>query len=90
MEEYGKPEYRQGMAAALERIRKRLGGAKHAEIAGYLERWEMEPFMAELVKSYYDKVYYKTRDWTADITISLEDYQAAGRQLEEFVRERVR
>lgn len=90
MEEYGKPEYRQGMAAALERIRKRLGGAKHAEIAGYLERWEMEPFMAELVKSYYDKVYYKTRDWTADITISLEDYQAAGHQLEEFVRERVR
>ncbi|KAF0219248.1 MAG: tRNA 2-selenouridine [Geobacteraceae bacterium] len=90
IKEYGIPAYREGMETALLRIRKRLGGAKYAEIAGYLERWEMGPFMEELVKSYYDKVYYKTRDWTAEITISLEEYQAAGRELERFVKERER
>jgi len=84
--EYGLPEYREGMAEALLKIRKRLGGEKHAEIAGYLERWELEPFMTELVVNYYDKVYYKTREWREDIAISLEDYAAAEEELDRFIR----
>lgn len=85
IEEYARPEYREGMAAALERIRKRLGGGKYAEIAGYLERWEMGPFMSALVRDYYDKVYYKTREWREDFTLSLEDYGKAGMELEGFL-----
>lgn len=86
--EYGIPEFRTGMETALSRIKKRLGGEKYEEIAGYLDRWEMEPFMAELIRQYYDKVYYKTRDWREDFTISLEDYGEAGRELEDFLRRR--
>lgn len=85
IDEYGIPEYREGMAEALERIRKRLGGEKYAEIAGYLERWELQPFMAELVKHYYDKVYYKNRDWVEDFKLSLEDYRVAEEELKEFL-----
>lgn len=86
--EYGLPEYRDGMTKALEKIRKRLGGEKYAEIAGYLQRWELEPFMTELVRHYYDKVYYKTREWREEITISLEDYAAAAQELELFIQNR--
>lgn len=81
IEEYGVPSYREEMAAALLRIRKRLGGEKYDEIAGYLERWELEPFMAVLMTDYYDKVYYKTRDWEPDAAISLEDFTAAAEEL---------
>lgn len=87
--EYGRPDYREGMAEALQKIRKRIGGEKFAEIAGYLERWELEPFTAELIKHYYDKVYYKTREWREDIAISLEDYAVAELELEMFVRQRL-
>ena len=76
------------MEGALLRIKKRLGGEKYAEISGYLSRWEMEPFMAELIRNYYDKVYYKTRDWREDFTLSLEDYREAERELAEFLGER--
>jgi tRNA 2-selenouridine synthase len=86
IDEYGRPEYGEGMAAALLKIRKRLGGERHAEIAGYLSRWEMEPFMTELIRQYYDRVYYKTRDWEADLTLSLEDYGQAERELAGFMR----
>jgi tRNA 2-selenouridine synthase len=89
IDEYGLPEYRGGMADALERIRKRLGGEKYAEISGYLQRWELEPFMMELVRHYYDKVYYKTREWREELTISLEDYAAAEQELERFVQRRL-
>ena len=84
--EYGRPEYRKEMETALLRIRKRLGGEKHAEIAGYLSRWEMEQFMTELIGHYYDKVYYKTRDWGEDFTISLEDYGKAEQELAGFMK----
>ncbi|MCM2358925.1 MAG: tRNA 2-selenouridine(34) synthase MnmH [Geobacteraceae bacterium] len=87
IDEYGMPEYRAGMEEALLRIKKRLGGEKYAEIAGYLARWEMEPFMTELIRNYYDKVYYKTREWREDFTLSLEDYGEAARELEKFLRE---
>ena len=87
-EEYGHPAYREGMSQALERIRKRLGGETYAAIRGHLEQWEMEPFMTDLVRHYYDKVYYKTREWQQDLTLSLEDYAAAGTELTAFLRER--
>ena len=88
IDEYGVPAYRAEMEEALSRIKKRLGGEKHAEIAGYLDRWEMEPFMTALVRDYYDKVYYKTREWEEDFTLSLEDYEAAAQELEEKLRSR--
>ena len=81
IEEYGVPSYREEMAAALLRIRKRLGGDKYEEIAGYLERWELKPFMTVLMTDYYDKVYYKTRDWQPDASITLEDFTAAEDEL---------
>jgi tRNA 2-selenouridine synthase len=88
--EYGRPEYREGMEAALTRLKKRLGGEKHAEIAGYLARWEMEPFMAELIRNYYDKVYYKTREWREDLTLSLEDYGKAEQELTTFLKRAIK
>jgi len=89
IEEYGNPEYKEGMADSLLRIRKRLGGEKYDQIAGYLETWELRPFMAELLVGYYDKVYYKVREWREDATISLEDYDSAVRELEEFLQRRL-
>ncbi|RNC70971.1 MAG: tRNA 2-selenouridine(34) synthase MnmH [Desulfuromonadales bacterium] len=86
--EYGKPEYREGMAGALERIRKKLGGEKYAEIAGYLERWEMEPFMDGLIRHYYDRLYYKTREWTEELKLSLEDFTEGRTVFEQFLASR--
>jgi len=86
IQEYGKSEYCEGMAAALLRIKKKLGGAKYCEISEYLEKWQLEPFMAELLLSYYDKVYYKSRPWQEDVTICLEDFRLAEKQLEEFLK----
>ena len=80
-EEYGLKVYEEGLTGALLRIKKRLGGDKFAEIAGYLQRWEMEPFMTELIVSYYDKLYYKVREWKEDLTLSLEDFEAAADEL---------
>ncbi len=80
-DEYGLREYEEGLTEALQKIKKRLGGDKYLEIAGYLERWEMEPFMTELIVSYYDKLYYKVRDWKEDLTLSLEDFEAAADEL---------
>lgn len=77
-DEYGLKIYEEGLQTALLRIKKRLGGDKYAEIAGYLERWEMEPFMTELIVSYYDKLYYKVREWQEDMTLSLEDFDTAA------------
>ncbi len=85
IEEYGRPEYRDGMAVALQRIRKRLGGPKYEEISGYLENWEMEPFMAALLTGYYDRVYYKTKAWTEDFTVSLENYGEARTKFEQYL-----
>ena len=85
IEEYGMPEYGEGMETALLRIKKRLGGAMYEEILGHLERWEMEPFMEKLVVHYYDKLYYKHREWREELTLSLEDYGAAERELLGFL-----
>lgn len=80
-EEYGRKEYEQGLGEALLKIRKKLGGDKYSEISGYLQRWEMEPFMSELMLSYYDKLYYKVRPWQEDLTLPLEDFFSATEQL---------
>jgi tRNA 2-selenouridine synthase len=82
LEDYGREEYREEMVAALDRIRKKLGGDKFIELSGYLQRWELAPFVRELCVSYYDRNYYKVRDWVEDAVISLEDYAGAARDLE--------
>lgn len=88
IEEYGKPEYRQGMADALDRISRKLGGDNHKELMGHLERWEMEPFMQGLMERYYDRNYYRTREWTEDFTLSFEDLNAAADELERQLQAR--
>jgi tRNA 2-selenouridine synthase len=86
IDEYGIPEYQSGMAIALDKIKKKLGGTKYAEIAGYLERWELEPFMTHLILDYYDKLYYKTKEWQENATISLEDYDQAEQELRSYLQ----
>jgi tRNA 2-selenouridine synthase len=83
-QEYAREEYRPAMAAALERIRKKLGGVRHAELAGLLDAWDIEGLGRGLIEKYYDKLYYKTRPWTPDVEIDLEDFSAAERMLAEF------
>jgi tRNA 2-selenouridine synthase len=80
-EEYGLKGYEEGLRESLLRIRKKLGGDKYAEIAGYLDRWEMEPFMTELIVSYYDRMYYKVREWQEEMTLCLEDFDRAAEEL---------
>ncbi|MBI5656712.1 MAG: tRNA 2-selenouridine(34) synthase MnmH [Geobacter sp.] len=82
IEEYGKTEYRDAMAEALARIAKKLGGDSYRELQEHLKNWEMEPFMKGLVERYYDKVYYKTRDWKEEFSLSLEDYDRAAGELD--------
>lgn len=79
--EYGLPEYRQGLEDSLLKIRKKLGAEKFNEISGHLQQWEMEDFMTKLIVNYYDKLYYKVRNWQEDMTLSLEDFQAAADEL---------
>ncbi|GAM08086.1 tRNA 2-selenouridine synthase [Geobacter sp. OR-1] len=80
--EYGKPEFMDDMTEALDRIKKKLGGDNHRELLGHLERWEMGHFMQGLMERYYDRTYYRTRDWTEDFALSLEDFEAAADELE--------
>ncbi len=83
IDEYGLPEYKEEMATALQRIRKKLGGKRCDELGENLERWEMEEFMKGLVIDYYDKVYYKNRTWDADFDLCMEDFDQAAKELEE-------
>jgi len=89
IEEYGLPCYKEEMGVALQRIRKKLGGAKCEELAGHLERWEMEPFMTGLVCDYYDKVYYKNRTWEADFNLEMEEFDRAAQELERYLQQRL-
>ena len=90
IDEYGLPAYKEEMGAALQRIRKKLGGKICDELAGNLERWELEPFMTGLVCDYYDKVYYKNRDWEADFNLCMEDFDLAATDLDAFLADRVK
>ena len=82
--EYAREEYRGAMAEALERIKKKLGGQRHAELAGLLMAWDIEGLGRGLIEHYYDKLYYKHRPWTPDLEIDLEDYDEAQRLLLRF------
>jgi tRNA 2-selenouridine synthase len=82
--EYAHPEYRGAMASALERIRKKLGGQRYAELTGMLEQWDVEGLIRGLIVQYYDKLYYKHRPWTPDAEIGLEDFSVAEQQLARF------
>jgi tRNA 2-selenouridine synthase len=86
--EYAHEEYREEMGAALDRIRKKLGGPRHAELRLMLERWDVEGLGRGLIEHYYDKLYYKHRPWIPDAEIDLEDFCAAEQQLGEFWRGR--
>jgi tRNA 2-selenouridine synthase len=89
VEEYGLPEYKEDMAAALQRIRKKLGGEICDQLAGHLERWELVPFMSGLVCDYYDKVYYKNRQWEADYNLDMEQFETAAQDLAAFLKDRL-
>lgn len=82
--EYAHEEYRGAMAEALERIKRKLGGQRHAELAGHLAAWDIEGLGRGLIEYYYDKLYYKHRPWTPDTEIDLEDYGEAERAMSRF------
>jgi len=88
--EYACMEYREAMAVALERIKKKLGGVRYAEIKTLLDNWDVEGIARGLVEHYYDRHYYKNRAWTQDVEIDLEDFGKAGQRLTEFWSERQR
>jgi tRNA 2-selenouridine synthase len=82
--EYAREEYREPMAAALDRIRKKLGGVVHAELAAMLAAWDIEGLGRGLIEHYYDRLYYKHRRWQPDIEIDLEDFGEAEHRLSGF------
>lgn len=82
--EYAHEKYREAMAAALERIRKKLGGQRYAELAGMLAAWDIEGLGRGLIEQYYDRLYYKSRPWTPDVEIDLEDFNQAEQLLNQF------
>lgn len=83
--EYGREEYRNLMAEALIRIKKKLGGEQYAEMVGHLERWELKQLTAGLIHHYYDRLYYRERPWVEDLRLSLEDFDSARQELFSFL-----
>lgn len=81
--EYAQEAYRQPMAEALERIKKKLGGEQYTELLQRLEAWDVEGLAQGLIEHYYDKLYYRVRKWEPQATISLEDYQDAAQALKD-------
>ena len=69
---------------ALERIRKKLGGSRYAELKSSLEVWDVEAIARGLIEGYYDKMYYKHRPWTPDLELELEDFGQAELELGSF------
>lgn len=84
-EEYARQEYREEMAAALLRIKKKLGGPHYAELSEMLQRWDVAGLGRGLIEQYYDKLYYKHRPWKPDLEIDLEDFSQAEQRLEAFL-----
>jgi len=82
--EYAHPEYRAEMQEALERIRKKLGGTRYADLKSRIDGWDVEGIARGLIEGYYDKMYYKHRPWTPDLEIELEDFGQAEAELEKF------
>lgn len=83
--EYARPEYREEMLDALERIRKKLGGPRYAELKSCLEGWDVKGIARGLIEGYYDKMYYKHRPWTPDLELDLEDYRQAETEMGKFL-----
>ncbi len=79
--EYGDPGFQQEMIHALGRIMKKLGGENHRILLEHLQRRELEPFMSGLMERYYDRLYYKTKEWSEEFSLSLEDYTIAAEEL---------
>jgi tRNA 2-selenouridine synthase len=82
--EYARPEYKVEMLEALERIRKKLGGTRYAELKSMIEGWDVEGVARCLIEGYYDRVYYKHRPWTPDLELELEDFGQAQAELGKF------
>ena len=87
-EVYAREEFREPMAAALERIRKKLGAERYTELKDSLEKWDVAGLAKGLIEDYYDRLYYKHRKWTPDLEIELEDFGDAERQLLEYWQSR--
>jgi len=87
--EYARPEYKGEMLEALERIRKKLGGTRYAELKSGIEGWDVEGIARGLIEGYYDRMYYKHRPWTPDLELELEDFRQAKSELEKFWGTRV-
>jgi tRNA 2-selenouridine synthase len=68
--EYAHREYRQGMEAALDRIRKRLGGQRHAELKLMLANWDVEGFGRGLIEHYSTSTAPGPRTWKSIWRIS--------------------
>lgn len=82
--EYDRPEYREGIVNAIERIRKKLGGNCYAELTRCIDDWDVKGIARGLIEGYYDRIYYKKRTWTADLDLDLEDFAMAEADLETF------
>ncbi|NVN93098.1 MAG: tRNA 2-selenouridine(34) synthase MnmH [Desulfuromonadales bacterium] len=82
--EYAREEYREEMAAALLRIKKKLGGPKFTELSTMLQQWDVTGLGRGLIECYYDKLYYKHSPWKPDLVIDLEDFDVGEQQLEAF------
>ncbi len=79
--EYAHEAYRQPMAEALERIRKKLGGEQYVNLKQLLDSWQIADLARGLIEQYYDRLYYRVRHWEPQATISLEEYDIAEKQL---------
>ncbi len=86
--EYARPEYREAMLEALERIRKKLPSVRYAELKSMIEGWDVAGVARGLIEGYYDKMYYKHRPWTPDLELDLEDFRRAEEELGKFWRTR--
>lgn len=82
--EYARQDYREPMSAALERIRKKLGGTYYTELKGLLDQWDVTGFTRGLIQHYYDKLYYKNRPWMPDAEIELDDFLGGEQALKAF------
>ena len=82
--EYARPEYREEMLEALERIKKKLGGPRYAELKNEIEEWNVKGIARGLIEGYYDKMYYKHRPWTPDLELELDDFTRAEIILKNF------
>jgi len=87
-DEYARDEFREPMAAALERIRKKLGAEHYLELSDLLAKWDVAGLAKGLIEKYYDKLYYKHRRWTPQLEVELEDFGDAERQLLEYMQSR--